>query len=534
MPSKKKSAPPPEPGALASDWSLDFSALARLPAPAARGLFLAYSQISHASACRMLLPLVRFETAQGGPDGELFKAALFAFSERAEDWKSLALAANLHRSQAESERKDSGAVSFTFHRAYANFDLTELFLQKAQNGQPDFAEALAECQIFTLAERKDFLINGQTFRGTCLDYAIQTQNPKLAALLAARADWKEALSQKNRIPDNDRYGSRHSPYSLANNIGIDFDDFELWQNFPEPMAAALSGLDPEKVNPEVLLCAFCASPLSRKTLSEAFGCEKFRHLALSCEDFSGHLANMSKTDDAGAAELLRSAAESPKTAQLLQQAPARRQNPHALLLQCAPGPKTRAAALEIIGDEGIRAWANSICHEPVYARKHAAKEVARLCSECGEMRPARAFFSSLDWERFTCRNSSTEETMLSFLTENCPPEIFRIALESLAKSRCAAQALTQEGWILESSGLRKKGDALACAIGNGSLENAEALLELFPDLPRARAKETLKYLKTRDGALGSKATSSFENLIFKEALAISGTQRPKSQPRKGL
>ena len=532
MPSKK-SATQPSPENFASEWSLDFSALSRLPAQASRGLFLAYSQIGHVPACRMLLPLIRFETSQGGPDGELFKAALSAF-ERAEDWKSLALAANQHRTQAEAERKESGSISFSFHRASANFDLTETFLQKAQNGELPFAEALAEGKIFSLAERKDFLLNGQTFRGTCLDYAIQSHNPKLAALLASRPEWKEALAQKTRIPENDRYGSRHSPYSLANNIAVEFDDFELWQSFPEPMAAALSVLDPEKVHPEILLCAFCASPLSRQTLSDAFGAEKLRQLALSCEDFSSHLANMSKTDDAGAAELLRSAAQSPKTAELLREAPRRRQNPHALLLQCAPGPQTRAAALDIIGDEGMEAWAKSVSHEPVYARKHAAKEVARLCSESGELRPAAAFFSAVDWENFIGRNSSTEETMLSFLTENCPAEIFRLALESLAKNRCAMHALTQEGWILESSGLRKKGDALACAIGNGSLSNAEALLEMFPSLPRARAKETLKYLKTRDGALGSKATSSFENLIFKEALSLSRTPASKSKPSKGL
>lgn len=349
----------------------------------------------------------------------------------------------------------------------------------------------------------------------------------LRARLRQFAKWTNPHERKNDTP----------PFQ-----GFDFQSVKLWLNHPDYLAQVLSHAKAEDIPaPVAHLALACAeeqmatrarSPewldaLRLKTEQEP---QEFLRIAAKLGEFSsgeGHQSTpllVERATQAGArvapsihlakawiSESLAHARPHPEATKLLWDA-----------LVSSPAP-CMAAVWEIAAPSEI---AKAMKAQSSGNANPSHRAIERLCKSSALIGREREITSVLeDLEEYKLRSLKDDkgQSLFMCLLESSPTRLLRSIIESI-KERDSGPALlqslcSQECTILTQLSFRKKGDALALMVGLGETEKAKLLLSEAPHIPQARAKETLKYLRSRDGEAHKQALVSFEALLFEQILS---------------
>ena len=496
------------------EWSITLADLEKLPRAAVRGLFLAYAEIGDKKNCEGLFPALQLMKNLTSVDDLLVKAALKIF-DSPEGWRAIVKKGNVQKWEASQAEGFEAASKYVEHA-----DLADVLLSACTTGNMALGMELLDGDFCTL-KRKVTLVrpDGSQYAVTPMEWAIKAQEVEMSLRLMHRAEWCDLI--KERVCGEEQNNKRFQGYGLASDFGLSFSKEDLWENFPSTVAQIVEEYPLEQINPTVVLTGYCAHPEARNRLVKKFGVEALQKHLVKGDQRAKKIGLLSESADPLALVLLQEVLKQPDLKRQLLDLKGSRRELESLDLYTAKGPLTRQATWEALGPAGVTAYARSIVKLERYYHRSCIKDLLVRAENCGDYRVLSAFFKEADWKTLLSRAYETEQTFMAFYVESASEEGMEVLMDSLkGMPDTARQALTEEGWILESAGLRKKGDALASAIGNGKLFAAQILLKHFPDLTRVRAKETLKYLKKRDTDLGGKAFSAFESLIFSEALGL--------------
>ncbi len=136
--------------------------------------------------------------------------------------------------------------------------------------------------------------------------------------------------------------------------------------------------------------------------------------------------------------------------------------------------------------------------------------------------------------------SNTDESPFHTFIRKSSAPLLDAFLEKLAQKEPTLLSilLSTECWTLQSLELRKKGDAFSVAVGTGDADKLTVLRKHGPHLSQERAKETLKYLKSRNTSVHQMALSAFEKILLENMLNTLSSQdtepTPITSPRKRL
>lgn len=533
--------------------------LAKLPREATRGLFLSFCEIGDrnlATRCLRILPLMGAGAAFSGP--ALDEKCLFAYLKAfpaAEDWRVF-----LSKADADWNAANASTGAADSRRAAGLVDAGPLLVSAYLAGETEKADLLLSCSGLKLTGKLSFpsgtsLPNASgpfahRSSANALEAALSRDDESMAARLAAREDWREVAKKLLSLD----YSGRQKTYGPERDFCADFLRSEIWAAAPKASSALLAEFPLESIHPLTLRSAMSASPLSLRAVSGRFGEAALerafsgsRSGRLEVGGLGDFIHSVLETSGEHAAEsLLRQALSIPSLAEAVCSPPpgssAWNISGLVLPLHFSPSARVRGAVREAAGFAPLQSLAKALDKTETSTLSSLLPRLVRFASDSGDPAALREFLDALPRpEAFFRRDSETAPTGFARAIEQSSPEALREILswarETLGDPR-AHSYLREEGWIFEGLNqtngsrqtLRKKGDALAAAIGTGDPLKAQILLEAFPSLDRSRAKETLKYLKGRDSGALAKSLSAFESILLGQALSLAAPE-PASRPK---
>lgn len=544
-----------DPVAADEPFLLSESDLTKLPREATRGLFLAFCEIGDrrlATRCLRILPLLAGKPA--ALDEQCATSYLRAFRDLS-DWGAFLSKAGSEWLEAQAAHERSAAENpLTLPQAYfapkgpSTTDLGKLFVDAYLAGETEKARLLMDAPGVALTSRRNFPSGtsvqapaGSPFANrnalSPMEAAFSRDDAETVALLAERPEWKDPMGKLVGLD----YVKRQKHYGLERDFCFNFQMADHWAHAPKAALAIVAALPVSAALPHTLRSAFASTPAAFDGVFSAFGpagVERALHGERSGPYRIGELVESIRAScgEERAERFLRAALDTPlckNASDLLGESG----NPWARASNLAPlyfseSHGVRSAIRESAGLAPMASFGAGLRNAEPREIASAIPKIIAAASAAGDMAALRAFLDGIGSSfAFFRRESDTATTGFCRAVEAGSPAAIREILD-WAKTHMDSGSLyaqlRQEGWILESLGLRKKGDALAAAIGSGDPGKAEALLEAFPTLDKSRAKETLKYLRTRDSEAMAKSLSAFESLLLGKALSIA---EPPAKPK---
>lgn len=544
--------------------------LRSLPRDASRGLFLAFCETGNrpfAIRCMNLLSLM--DSDGRAFDADVCRAYLSAFREPDDlavffrkaklEWDAANLA---FEKTVQSLQKPHSMLHGD--RRPQPMELGGSFVRSLLSGQRSTAELLLGLDFASLKAKGNLKKHAPSFSvpvaassGQLLTHAAEL-SPLEAALLSDDAEMAFSLASRpelertvKNILSLPRYELQRQ-YSAGSDFTLDLFSPDLWIAVPKGASALLRERAPSDIHPQILQAALSSSSESFDQALAALGPEAALSRAFvdsgsgSKPFLRGMLRKLTEASprigEARVLSSVRTLLALPSFQEALLAKPKSSQESGNLASDLLPlyfseSRDIRSSISESAGFEPLRALAESLKGVSSHTARSVILRAVSGASGAGDMAALRSFLSGLDFSSIAYRESQTAQTGMAAIVTAASPaalrEILAWATET-AGSSTLYSALIQEGWILENINLKKKGDALAAAIGDGDPLKAEALLEAFPHLDKSRAKETLKYLQGRDRAALAKSTSAFERLLMGKALEAAAPAASPKRASRGL
>ena len=504
--------------------SFSLEKIASLPAVGAKGLFLACSIAKEKEGCDALFPLLDFcaktQDGKAVPDPQLLRSCLEAYCEPEQILKvsDAVEAAMLNASQ-------SGKILDERRK----FDLSEFLVEAHRQGRHEAAKAL-----MGFARSSCSLAKTPKGAPVCpLTYAAEAGDGAFFRALLEKKEINEAFGSVLR---KERCYGNELPEFLAARLR----EPDIWKSPVLPEAILAKPM--EQVHPQIIALM----------LTHHEGCDEKAARAWGWANLAAYLleegrsepveliAELSAANDELASRL---AAEIPAQKRLFKSLTESGYYFSAQTLYSAAGPKTRDAVWAALGAAPVANFAKykQSSASSAYYRGEFREAFASVCSDCEKSKDYRmltAFADAVSLRSLNEAFSDSKPWCLRACEELGSAGYVPLLLQMKAKDSVEFEkAFKSEGWIIEHDGMRKKGDALASAIVQGKTDTARELLRAFPDASKARAKETLRYLKKKGaGETQAVALGAFEQLLFEESLAARDAQAGKPAPskRKGL
>ena len=503
-------------------WTIDLEELRTLPKEASQGLFVAFAKAGNQKVCKMLFPIIDFFESENPlvVDKKIVLAALNTFDSAA-GWQEVIDKVNILFKNKWKKITGSERTRQNWEKNQV-LDLSDFLIDTMKAGGKEKALILAKAEFADLAKRSG---SGSGRSAEPLIWAIEKNDVELCEALAQRNDWGRALDKLWK-GEYSSYNNFDDYVELGEDLSDVFMDEDVWEATPNALGALLCTMPWEELSPDLIFLALKQRE-SRQMLIEKQGKQGIVDQLLSQPDdyFVEHIAELAHHNDELAAQMILSA---PNHKAALKRLTAHTYDRyHAtydqLVLLCAPEEKTRQAAWKVLG----------VNHVEKHLTKNYAQhptsllilEIMDLSTSCQDYRVLTEALRIIDFNKLSLGTSG--RPILLQMIERADEKSLNLLLTALKEQPAVcAKWIAEEGWILEAEGLRKKGDALAAAVGLGKVELARVLLDFFPDFPKKRAKETLKYLKSKKNALEGPALSAFEQLIFDVVLG----GLPKNKP----
>lgn len=349
---------------------------------------------------------------------------------------------------------------------------------------------------------------------SAMEMCIEKNRVDVALALAARKETGVRLAEGFVQPSEKNSWDRSS--ATKNASVIKWSHTPLWEKRFELMRRLAEEVGFERCSPKVWAVIASSGEEGFSLAVSKGGIEK-----MLLSEFGAGLAHLWTQDIAKAEKLLRRIAED------YSYLPGKEYGYHGEkenlkgMLMVAESQSLGRFAEELFGGEGMQV--SSPEYKKISGFRNLRTETALFC-----------LIDNIKKKKSFSREKATE--MLHEAIEFGTAETVFIVLDCLSENKegVVKTLLEEERWILTNQNFRKKGDALALAVGLGEVEKATALLRKYPDLSKVRAIQTLKYLKERDGGVAAKATATMERVFFDEAantLDEPSEEAPKAKRR---